>query len=194
MNVDTLTDRDIVCRLLKREAGITRDFFFIKCYPLFKSIFDRYDTGCESCFEFVNDIYLFIMDPLPKSGMSRLEGFGFRCTLTMWLKIICENYCRKNFARSINSVTESLDNDDRLRTLSGSLDETFGSFDAADVRRLLDSMPNARYRRLIELRYVEELDNEQTAERLGMTMANYYNKHKLAKAQFCNELRKEGLL
>ena len=55
-------------------------------------------------------------------------------------------------------------------------------------------MPNLRYRNLIELRYVKEKTNEETADILGMTMDNYYNKHKLAKAQFCNILRKEGLL
>lgn len=46
----------------------------------------------------------------------------------------------------------------------------------------------------LELRYVEEKTNEETAMVLEMTMDNYYNKHKLAKAQFCNILRKEGLL
>lgn len=55
-------------------------------------------------------------------------------------------------------------------------------------------MPNQRYSKLIELRYVEEKSNEETALLLGLTMANYYNCHKRAKAQFCTELRKEGLI
>jgi hypothetical protein len=46
----------------------------------------------------------------------------------------------------------------------------------------------------MELRYIEEKTNEETAIVLGMTMDNYYNKHRLAKAQFSNILRKEGLL
>ena len=36
--------------------------------------------------------------------------------------------------------------------------------------------------------------NEETAETLGMSMDNYYNKHKLAKEQFAKILRKEGLI
>ena len=35
------------------------------------------------------------------------------------------------------------------------------------------------------------MSNEETAEALGMTMANYYNKHKLAKEQYAKACRKE---
>ena len=41
---------------------------------------------------------------------------------------------------------------------------------------------------------VEVVANEETAELLGMSMDNYYNKHKLAKEQFTNVLKKEGLI
>lgn len=55
-------------------------------------------------------------------------------------------------------------------------------------------MPNQRYRKLIEYRYIQKRSNEETAALLSMSMANYHNKHKLAKAQFVATLRKEGLL
>ena len=55
-------------------------------------------------------------------------------------------------------------------------------------------MPNSRYRELIRYRYVEEKTNEETAELLGMSMDNYYNKHRLAKEQLKRILRKEGLV
>ena len=45
-------------------------------------------------------------------------------------------------------------------------------------------MPNARYRELIRLRYMEELNNELVAKILGLSIDNYYNKHLLAKRQF----------
>ena len=63
-----------------------------------------------------------------------------------------------------------------------------------DVGILLNLMPNARYRDLIRYRYVEEKSNEETAELLGMSMSNYYNKHKLAKEQFISVLKKEGMI
>lgn len=53
-----------------------------------------------------------------------------------------------------------------------------------DIERLLQLMPNKRYSQLIRLRYMKSFTHEETAKALGMTMANYYNKHKLAKEQF----------
>ena len=62
-----------------------------------------------------------------------------------------------------------------------------------DVECLLRLMPNPRYRQLIRLRYIEQKSNEETAACLGMTMVNYYNKHKLAKQQYMKIYRKEAL-
>ena len=42
------------------------------------------------------------------------------------------------------------------------------------------------------MRYLEQKTNEETAEALGMTMDNYYNKHKLAKEQYERVWRKEA--
>jgi len=56
---------------------------------------------------------------------------------------------------------------------------------------LLDMMPNRRYSQLIRLRYVEEMSNEDTAKALGMTMDNYYNKHRRAKMQLYEIINKE---
>ena len=53
-------------------------------------------------------------------------------------------------------------------------------------------MPNKRYSELIRLRYLEQNTNEETAKALGMTMENYYSKHKLAKEQYQIIQRKEA--
>jgi DNA-directed RNA polymerase specialized sigma24 family protein len=112
----------------------------------------------------------------------------------MWLKIIAENYCKQLFRTKVD-IFESLEIDsDRFVFNNESISIDFRSINVSDVIRVLEMMPNTRYRNLIEQRYVEEKTNEETASILGMTMDNYYNKHKLAKAQFCNILRKEGLL
>lgn len=83
---------------------------------------------------------------------------------------------------------------DRLDFKTESIDEKISSLDRGDVEKILSMMRNDRYRNIMRLRYLEDRDNEETAEILGMTMANYYNKHKLAKEQFCEVLRKEGLI
>ena len=192
--IESLTDEEIVRAILNRDARITRLYLYEKCYPLFKARYDKYYTDCETCVEFINQIYLLLMTPRKSTGMSPLQTFGFRCTLTMWLKIISENYCKQLFKIKIDFSDSEKVLGDRFRTNDDSLDLDFRSIYSSDVKRVLEMMPNIRYRNLIELRYVEEKTNEETAMALEMTMDNYYNKHKLAKAQFCNILRKEGLL
>lgn len=192
--IESLTDEEIVSALLNRDARVTRLYLYGKCYPLFKVCYDKYYTDCETCIEFINQIYMLIMTPRKSTGESPLQKFGFRCTLTMWLKIIAENYCKQLFRAKMNFF-ESLEvGSDRFVCNNESLELDFASVNISDVKKVLEMMPNTRYRNLIELRYIEEKTNEETANVLGMTMDNYYNKHKLAKAQFCNILRKEGLL
>jgi len=111
----------------------------------------------------------------------------------MWLKIVAENYCRQLYAKRIDIIGKNVDVSDRFDLNDQSLEIDLKLLDMEDVQKILALMPNQRYRMLIEYRYVEQHSNEETAEHLSMTMANYYNKHKLAKAQFIAALRKEGL-
>ena len=194
MDLAALTDREIVAALLDRDPHITYMYLYRKCYPLFKAIFDKYSTDCAEPVEFINEIYVFVMQPHPTTGISKLMQFGFRCTLTMWLKIVAENYCRGKFSKTAEIFEESLDEGDRLAYMVPSLEMSFKNLDASDLAIVLERMPNQRYRRLIALRYLEEKTNEETAQLLDMTMDNYYNKHKLAKSQFCAALRKEGII
>ena len=81
---------------------------------------------------------------------------------------------------------------DRLIDRSHSTTMSTAGIDRSDLETIIGIMPNERYRNIIRLRYIERRTNEETAEALGMTMANYYNKHKLAKEQFISALNKES--
>lgn len=194
MDITNLSDRQIVKAILDRDTSITREFLYRKCYPLFKSVYDKYYTDCETCIELINEIYVFIMIPQRNTGVSKLAAFGFRCTLTMWLKIVVENYCHQLYSRRIDIDRDSDVAGDRSMPDDDSLTENTRNIDMDDVNKILTLMPNQRYRQLIEYRYVEEKSNEETAMLLAVTMANYYNMHKRAKAQYCEVLRKEGLI
>lgn len=112
----------------------------------------------------------------------------------MWLKIVAENYCHQVYAKKGDNFTESIDDSDRNSLNGHSIEMELRKLDSSDVQKVLLMMPNERYRRIIQLRYIEEKSNEETAQTLSMSMDNYYNKHKLAKEQFRAMLRKEGLL
>ena len=194
MEIDKYTDQEIVRAILNRDTSVTKEYLYKKCYPLFCSIYNKYFTDCKNPFELINQIYLYILVPNKKTNRSKLQDFGFRCTLTMWLKIVTENYCRQLFARKLNVSEESSSLGDMKSWESYSLESDFNALNMQDVRKILSTMPNERYRRLIEYRYLEEKSNEETAQLLDLNMANYYNVHLRAKVQFCVALKREGLL
>ena len=68
----------------------------------------------------------------------------------------------------------------------------FSDMNRADVEVLLGLMSNVRYRNIIRLLYLEQRSHKETAEALGMSMDNYYNKRILAERQFKQVCRKEA--
>lgn len=193
-DINKKSDQEIVKAILERNAQVTHDFFYVKCGNLFRSIFNNFYSDCGDWIEFTNEIYLFIMTPQQKlDGKSKLAKFGFRCSLALWLKIVALNYCKQLYAKRTDIFEDSIDSNDRFDHVIESFNIDFRTINMQDTQKILDLMPNHRYRALIEYRYVNDHTNEETAEFLNMNMANYYNKHKLAKAQFIAALRKEGL-
>lgn len=189
------TDRAIVDAILHRDSKITIDFFYTRCYPLFKSVYDNYYTDCSSCIEFINEIYIHIMTPDKETGVCKLRKFRFESTFFTWLKTVCVFYCYKRFSRKSQMETERISDffdDDGVR-----LPVTSDSYNIEDqlqrddVETILRLMPNRRYSMLIDLKYIKGLSNEETANMLGMNMNTFYNKHKCAKEQFIKTLRKE---
>ena len=190
--IKSLSDQEVVQAILKRDARVTRLYLYELYYPLFKIRYDKYYTDCESCLEFINEIYVYLMTPRLKSDKCYLESFGFGCRLEHWLKIVVENYCRQLFKKRTTIIKVPEESGDRKPNEITTID--IKSLNQTDVNTMLGQMRNKRYRDLICYRYVEEKTNEETAELLGMSMDNYYNKHKLAKEQFTNILKKEGLI
>lgn len=193
-----MNDQDIVSAILQRDQKVTQQYLYVKCYPLFKSVYDNYYTDCESCVEFISEIYLHLLMPDPDTGQCKLESFQFGSTLTTWLKTVAVFYCygryRKQQKITICEEEFEINGDtcDRLEAASASMySEDSSPMWEEDIETLLNLMPNKRYSQLIRLRYIDNLSNEETAEALGMTMDNYYNKHRRAKLQFNQILEKE---
>lgn len=197
-----IEDLEIAKALIRRDNMITKKYFYQHCYPLFKSIYDNYHTDCTDCKEFIDEIYIVVLTPSKITGKCQMENFRGESTLTNWLKTACLYYCYKQFElkekmpkyeRLPNSNDKGLfDEDDRDEAVYGSIELDFSNLDRQDALIVLNQMPNKRYRELIRLRYLELKTNEETAKALGMTMDNYYNKHKLAKEQYERILRKEA--
>jgi len=193
-------DIEITKALINRDNLITKKYLYIQCYPLFKSIFDKYYTDCDTCKDFIDEMYLVVLSPSKKTGKCQMENFRGESTLAKWLKTACLFYCYEKFEKRIpivnivSSNDEDVDSDanDRFIDKINSTNIDFSSINRADVEKILSLMPNVRYRNIIRLHYLEEKSNEETAEALGMSMDNYYNKHKLAKEQYIRIWRKEA--
>lgn len=188
----------IVNAILLRDQKVTQQYLYIKCYPLFKSVYDNYYTDCQSCIEFINEIYVHIMSFNKKTGICKLQTFQFGSTLTTWLKTVAVYYCYEHYRRKqkISIVEEKIDTDsyqsDRFSHFAASMyvEESIMSRD--DIEAILGLMPNKRYSMIIRLRYLEGMSNEETASALQMNMDNFYNKHMRAKKQFNEIVNKEG--
>lgn len=79
-------DLEIARSLIRHDESVTRNFFYIQCFPLFKSIYDNYYTDCVAVNEFVDEIYLLVLAPSSKTGKCQMENYHGESTLTSWLK------------------------------------------------------------------------------------------------------------
>lgn len=192
-----MDDQMVVEAILLRNQRVTQQYLYIKCFPLFKSVYDNYYTDCQSCVEFINEIYVHLLTPNLSTGMCKLQGFHFGSTLTTWLKTVAVYYCYEHYRRKqkvsfVEQKTEYDDGEsDRFDHYAASMHEEESTLERQDLETILSLMPNKRYSMLIRLRYLEGLSNEETAEALGMSMDNFYNKHRRAKIQFSEIINKE---
>lgn len=192
-----MADQDIVNAILLRDRKVTQQYLYIRCYPLFKSVYDNYYTDCQSCMEFINEIYIHLLTPNAETGECKLQSFRFGSTLTTWLKTVAVFYCYGKYRKKkeidiLPEINERAEvRGDRFDTYAASMYEESNPTAYSDVETILSLMPNKRYSQLIRLRYVENMSNEETAEALGMSMDNFYNKHRRARIQFIQVLEKE---
>lgn len=194
-------DLQIAKSLIVRDEMVTRKYFYQQCYPLFKSIFDNYYTDCANVKEFIDEMYIIVLAPSKLTGKCQMENFRGESTLTSWLKTACLFYCYKQFEIKgkmpkkerlpLSNADDDDDAGDRADSIYGSLEIDFSNINRQDAQVIIKQMPNKRYGELIRLCYLELMTNEETAKALGMSMENYYNKHKLAKAQYERIFRKE---
>lgn len=193
-----MDDRMILNAILLRDQKITQQYLYIKCYPLFKSVYDNYYTDCQSCIEFINEIYVHIMTTNTNTGVCKLQTFHFGSTLTTWLKTVAIYYCYEHYRRKqkISFIEEKTDvnccSSDRFSQIPASMYVEDSIMIRDDIEAILELMPNKRYSMIIRLRYLEGMSNEETASALQMSMDNFYNKHMRAKKQFNEVVNKEG--
>ena len=192
-------DLKIAKALIDRDEGVTRNYFYKQCYPLFKSVFDNFYTDCVNVKEFIDEIYIVVLAPGKKTGKCQMENFKGESTLASWLKSACLFHCYRKFKRKRIVLVDGFppENDDssgshdRFLENNDSCEIDLSNMNREDVETILSLMPNKRYVELIRLRYLEMMTNEETAKAMDISMDVYYNVHNRAKSQYVRVCKEE---
>lgn len=170
-----MTDREIIQGLIEKDDRVTREFFFGTCRPLFCSIIGQlfcYDVDYD---EFVNELYVYLMD----DDARKLKEFEYRSSVYTWLKILAIRYFIKKRDRLIDDsplkplYEEPVQSDEKEDGLTAE----------SDLERLLSLMPNDRYAYVIRKLVLDDCEPEGLADEMGITTANLYNIKRRAMAQ-----------
>lgn len=180
-----MTDRQIVEAMLAHDQQVTRHFLLVRCRPMFQGLHTRCFTDCGTWQELANEVYLLMLAPASSGVPCPLASFDGRATLLQWVRTVAVNHCRRLYARQQARQQIILALGDSFQPLrdSVSLAMLTQKLQRHDLDKLLQLMPNPRYRALLRLRYLDGRTNAETAALLHMTLPNYYNKHRLALAQ-----------
>ena len=170
-----MTDQEIIQGLIARDNWVTKDFFFVKCRPLFCSIMQKvfdYEVDYD---EFVNELYVYLME----NNASKLRNFEYRSTVYQWLKVLAIRFFINKRGKMIDDTSQETPYDGYNQTVDIENDMT----SEGDVERLFDKMPNKRYAHVIRCLILEEWEPEHLAHEMNITIANLYNIKRRAMAQ-----------
>ena len=109
MNLSTYSDMAIANAILNRDSAVTVEFLYRKCYPLFKALFDNYETDCSDVKEFIHEIYAFLLTPGRDSNICPLSTYRSEGSLFSWMKLVGRSYCYARFRKKEKLRVELID-------------------------------------------------------------------------------------
>ena len=169
-----MSDQEIIAGLINRNERITKLFFFIKCRPLFKNIINHVFSYEVDYDEFVNELYLYLME----NNAHRLKQFQGRSSIYQWLKVTAIRY----FIAKRNSMIDMEPKDTLINSIeqSGSDDDEKKVNAKMDIEQLFSLMQNKRYVYVIRRLILEEAEPQIVAQELNTNVDNLYNIKKRA--------------
>ena len=170
-----MTDQEIVKGLIERDENVTKEFFFVKCKPLFYSIMNIvFDYEVEYD-ELVNELYLYLME----DDAIKLRNFEYRSSVYQWLKILATRFFIKKRVRMIDNTSGEppYDKQDQIAASESDVAVEY------DMERLFEAMPTKRYVYVIRRLILEDCEPEELAREMNITTANLYNIKRRSMAQ-----------
>lgn len=170
-----MTDQEIIQKLIAKDNRVTKEFFFVKCRPLFLSIIRKVFNYEVDYDEFVNELYLYLME----DDARKLQNFEYRSSIYQWLKVLAIRFFIK---KRDNLIDDSSDEALYEETKNEPTDDIDISA-KGDLNRLFMMMPNKRYVHVIKRLVIEDWEPEMLAEEMNVTVDNLYNIKRRAMAQ-----------
>ena len=168
-----MTDSEIIQYLIARDNKLTQEFFFVKCKPLFQSIIGLVFSHPVDYDEVVNELYCELM----ANDARKLRSFGYRSTLTQWLKVVAIHY----FIRMRDNVIGNRSKEPLYDKDKSDNNECESHISASmDLEALLAKVKNERYVYVIRKLILENVEPAFLAKSMGITTDNLYNIKKRA--------------
>lgn len=165
-----MTDQEIIQGLINKDSQITEDFFFKQCKPLLSNIIYKVFDNVAEYDELVNELYIYLM----KDDAAKLKNFQYRSSLFHWLKILAIRFFLR--LKEHGMVIES-EGHEALSKMNNTAinDNNYDNNDLADLKRLLDEMPNKRYALVIQRLVIDGVPPEELALEMDIKTSNIYN-------------------
>jgi len=168
-----MTDQEIIQALIARDNRVTQDYLFEQCIPLFMSIIRRvfdYEVDYD---EFVNELYLYLME----NDAARLKQFEGRSSLFLWLKTTATHFFVKKRNQLIDNTSHEplYEQSEAADDIKEPMAQSTSHLASLDIERLLAAMPNKRYVAVLRRLLLDEVEPEQVAHEMNITTDNLYN-------------------
>jgi len=160
------TDRELVDGVLNNNEVLILHLFLDKCAPILQYIKWHVFDGKMEMSELINELYLY----LNADNWRRLRQFDHSYRLTAYILVIAIRFFwKKRAGMIVNEPVEDIPhelcteyNEERIHQ-------------KIDTKSLINRLSNKRYRSVLRKLILEDMDPQELADEMKITVANLYN-------------------
>lgn len=167
------SDRQIVDGILSNDKVIIEHFFFEKCSGMFDFILERVFDNEINKDELISELYLH----LSSDNWNKIEQFDFRSKLTTWTTVVAIRFFQKKRTKLIGNQFENALNRKEANIKVGH-ERLLNT--RIDVRNAIINLKNERYKEVIVALDIKDMQPEELAKQMDITVDNLYNIHRRA--------------
>lgn len=166
------TDRELVEGILSNNVSIIEYLFFYKYSSLFGYIVHSVFDGKVDTNELISELYLY----LASNNWHKVRLFDFRSKFSTWLSVVAVRFFQKKREELIEKKTDETLCEENTEAMISNL-----SIDRKmDVHKAINSITNERYRMVIVKLDFKDMEPEEVAKSMNITVDNLYNIHRRA--------------